>query len=514
MERYAIYLRKSRADLELEKYGETETLARHEKTLIELAEKKKLYIAGIYKEVVSGETISARPEVQKLLTDVEGGQYTGVIVMEIERLARGDTIDQGIIAKTFKENSTKIVTPSKIYDPDNEFDEEYFEFGLFMSRREYKTINRRIQRGRIASAKEGKAIMSTAPYGYDKVKIKNGKGFTLKPNKEAKIVKLIYSLYNGGDGVNSIAKKLDEMKVGPRKGDKWSKSTITDILKNPVYMGMVRWGYEKEKKKTTQGTERTTREKRDEYIYVIGLHPAIITKETFEKAQKRRKHNTHKCTTLGNELKNPLAGLIYCQKCGSLMSRLGCNRKNKYDSIICLNRDCDNVSTPLFLLENAVIKALEECIGKLEIKIELKKDYVLGAVEEDAAKELNKSLATTEKQLSQTYDFLEQGLYSPEVFKQRNSELQTRKIETEQAIIKIIEEDKNRNCAILRIPQAKNFFKVYHKIPTAEGKNQSLKIIINKVEYLKERANTKGSGMKENFKVKIYPNFDMKNDYI
>lgn len=512
MEQYAIYLRKSRADLELEKYGEMETLARHEKTLTELAEKKKFYIAEIYKEVVSGETISARPEVQKLLTDVEGGQYSGVIVMEIERLARGDTIDQGIIAKTFKESSTKIITPSKIYDPDNEFDEEYFEFGLFMSRREYKTINRRIQRGRIASAKEGKAIMSTPPYGYDKVKIKNEKGFTLKPNKEAKIVKLIYSLYNNGDGANAIAKKLDEMKVRPRKDDKWSKSTITDILKNPVYMGMVRWGYEKEKKKITHGTERTTREKRDEYIYVIGLHPTIITKETFEKAQKRRKQNTHKCTTPGNELKNPLAGLIYCQKCGSLMSRLGCNRKNKYDSIICPNRDCDNVSAPLFLLENAIIKALEEWIGKLEITAQHKKDDISGEAEKAICEELQKTLATTQKQLSQTYDFLELGLYSPDIFKQRNSELQIRKSETEQAIIKIREEEKNRNCAISLIPQVKNFFDIYYKIPTAEGKNASLKILLKRAEYIKEKANKKGSGTSENFKVKIYP--IIKADYI
>ena len=46
------------------------------------------------------------------------------------------------------------MTPAKIYDPNNEFDEEYFEFGLFMSRREYKTIKKRLQRGRVSSAKE------------------------------------------------------------------------------------------------------------------------------------------------------------------------------------------------------------------------------------------------------------------------------------------------------------------------------------------------------------------------
>ena len=62
---YCIYLRKSRADIELESYNEGETLARHEKVLKELAGKMNLQIAQIYKEIVSGETIAARPVVQQ-----------------------------------------------------------------------------------------------------------------------------------------------------------------------------------------------------------------------------------------------------------------------------------------------------------------------------------------------------------------------------------------------------------------------------------------------------------------
>jgi len=155
---YAIYLRKSREDIESEKYGEGETLARHEKILTTLAKKRNLPIGKIYREVVSGETISERNEMQKLLKDVENEKWTGVLVVEVERLARGDTADQGRVAKAFKYAHTKIITPVKTYDPDNEFDEEYFEFGLFMSRREYKTINRRLQRGREISCQEGKFV--------------------------------------------------------------------------------------------------------------------------------------------------------------------------------------------------------------------------------------------------------------------------------------------------------------------------------------------------------------------
>ena len=119
---YCLYLRKSRTDDEAEARGEGETLARHEKALMELAKRQHLNVTEIYREVVSGDTIAARPVMQQLLSAVEQGVWEGVLVMEVERLARGDTIDQGIVAQTFKFSGTKIVTPMKTYNPSNEFD--------------------------------------------------------------------------------------------------------------------------------------------------------------------------------------------------------------------------------------------------------------------------------------------------------------------------------------------------------------------------------------------------------
>ena len=65
---------------------------------------------------------------QKLLLDVRQGKWKGVLVVEVERLARGETMDQGIVSKAFKVSNTKIITPMKTYYPNDEFDEEYFEF--------------------------------------------------------------------------------------------------------------------------------------------------------------------------------------------------------------------------------------------------------------------------------------------------------------------------------------------------------------------------------------------------
>ena len=204
---YCIYLRKSRKDLEAEQHGEGETLARHERALLALAKKNNLIISNIYREVVSGETIAARPVMQQLLREVEQNLWDGVLVMEVERLARGDTIDQGVVQRAFQYSNTLIITPSKTYDPANEFDEEYFEFGLFMSRREYKTIKRRMQNGRYAAISEGKWPYNSAPYGFRRVKLEKEKGWTLAfDENEAPVVRLIFSMFTGPErvGIRSI----------------------------------------------------------------------------------------------------------------------------------------------------------------------------------------------------------------------------------------------------------------------------------------------------------------------
>ena len=185
--------------------------------LIELSKKQNLNIVKIYKEIVSGDSIAARPQMQALLEDVTVGKYAGVLVVEIERLARGDTIDQGIVAQAFRDSSTKIITPTKTYDPDNEFDEEYFEFALFMSRREYKTIKRRMQAGRLASVKEGNYISTTAPYGYRKVNPEPKVHTLAIIPEEAEIIRLIYNMYLEGHGTKYIADELNKIGISPKK---------------------------------------------------------------------------------------------------------------------------------------------------------------------------------------------------------------------------------------------------------------------------------------------------------
>jgi DNA invertase Pin-like site-specific DNA recombinase len=502
-EEYCLYLRKSRADMELEAQGAMETLKRHESMLIDMSKKKNLPITKIYKEIVSGETISARPVVQQLLEEVEQGRWSGVLVVEVERLARGDTIDQGIVARAFKVGQAKIITPTKTYDPNNEFDEEYFEFGLFMSRREYKTISRRIQRGRKASAQEGKFLGSTPPFGYDKVKIQGEKGYTLAPNKDAETVQLIYRLYLQGIGAGLIANKLDNMQKSPLYSKYWSKATISNILKNPTYIGKTRWGYLSEKTFIDNGSVLKKRCKSDDYIYVDGIHPAIITPETFEKAQQERLKSTHKNIKPLNVLRNPLTGLVKCKICGASMTRI-CNTKNSYDSLYCSNNRCNNVSAPIYLVENKIIKILNEWSENYEVTYPLI-SITNNKDNERFLKTLKISLNSIDSQIAKTYDFLEQGIYTTEVFAQRNSELAKRKASLLNEISELEESINKSNNNIELIPKVRKVLNEYYELTDAKEKNELLHNVISKIEYQKEKANTKGNINNDNFELNVYP---------
>lgn len=290
---YCIYLRKSRIDKDYEESGDT--LLRHEKMLREFAVKNKMTVTKIYREIVSGESISNRPALQELLHDVEKDCWDGVIVADIERLARGDTCDQGIIINTFKFTNTKIITPNKIYNATDEFDEGFFEFSLFMSRQEYKVIKRRLQRGKYASVKEGKFVSSTPPYGYDRVKLRGEKGYTLEENhEESRIVQRIFESFsekskhttNTTQILKQIKNELDLSNVTTRNGASWSINSLREILKNPVYIGKIRWNSRPRITKIANGKKVTVRPRNKEYEIYDGLHSAIVNEALFYEVQK------------------------------------------------------------------------------------------------------------------------------------------------------------------------------------------------------------------------------------
>ena len=483
-DKYAMYLRKSRADIELESIEKMETLKRHKKILSELARKQHLNVVAIYEEVVSGESIADRPEMQKLLNDVFQKKYKGVLVVEVERLARGDTKDQGEVAEAFKYSNTLIVTPTKTYDPHNQFDEEYFEFGLFMSRREYKTIQRRLQTGKLMSIKEGNYMGSLPPYGYDIVTPAK-KVRTLEPNDQAQYVKMMFDWFvNDNMSSGAIARKLTSMGVPTLTGKlEWNRATVKDILQNNLYTGKIRWNRRKCSKE--YDGEKLSKKKRrltsSDYLIAEGKHPAIIDQAIFDKAQTM--FNGQVPVNANEKIINPLARLLFCKHCGKAIGYQSfATRKNTvprfthHESTYCKVK-----SMPASDVINALIRSLQDVIDDYEMELNSGKNFKSNA---NIIESLEKELAVCSVRKDELFEYFEKKIYSLDEFIERKSKLEDR-VQNIKA-----ELEKEKSMAHETVDYRQKIITYKKAIESlkddnvdAKAKNDFLKEIIERIEY-------------------------------
>lgn len=510
---YCIYLRKSRKDLEAEQHGEGETLARHENALLSLAKSQKLSISTIYREVVSGDTIAARPVMQQLLREVESGIWDGVLVMEVERLARGDTIDQGVVQRAFQYSNTLIVTPMKTYDPANEFDQEYFEFGLFMSRREYKTIKRRMQAGRYAAVHEGKWPFNTSPFGWKRVKLTDEKGWILEPDeKEAPVVQLIFQLFTGQNriGITSIKHYLNDRKVSPRKGGQWTESSILGILTNIVHDKRVGIGHRKSVHKIENGVPVTIRPRSEYEIDTEGRQPRLIDHDTFLEAQSYIGNGNPKLPE-SYGVKNPLSGIIICSECKRRMLRRPAAPKNgkgilTYDMLICKTDKCPTVGSPLELVERQLYAALKDWVEGYRLEAVPPKS--LAPEKEQLLQSAVQEHNALTRQNDHIHDLLEQGVYDIETFLKRSRSLQERLKEASKTVSRLekeLEYEKEKETHFLQfLPSCENLLEHYWNLSVQE-RNKALKLLIESVEYKKTVRNKRGEKDIPSFELTIKP---------
>lgn len=441
----ALYLRKSREDDELK----DETLARHEKMLLDYCARNGLHISRTYKEVVSGENIQNRPQMQALLDDVAAGLFDGVVCIELERLSRGNPIDQCEILDTFKASKTKIYTLQKVYDlTKEELDEEYFEFALFMSRREYKTIKRRLLRGRMQAAQEGYYTNSHDPFGYDRQKTE--KGFVLSENKkEADIVRLIFSRYVSGIGAYRIADELNAMGAWTKKGCAWTAPAIIRLIQNQLYIGKIHiWKYNK---------------------WVEGKHEGIINPDIFSKAQLLHSTKSPKVRQK-YEPKNPFSGFTYCGYCDRLMQRTHRNGQIK-EYLVCVNPMCEcRKSVRLDKLEPMILTELKEISKNFNYFLEEDEP------ETNETELLTAELKTKEKQIDRACEMLEQNIYDVETFKKRTDKIHAEIEKIKEKLLELETPKPYKNT----IPNLEKVFEQYSGLDIA-SKNKLLRAVIKKI---------------------------------
>lgn len=371
------YLRKSRADDPL--LSIEEVLSKHETILNEWAERNLGKIVpeeNKYREVVSGETIADRPEFQKVLKRIESPKIKAILVVEVQRLSRGDLEDAGRLIKLLRYTNTLVITPMKTFDLKDEYDRDIFERELKRGN-EYLEYQKKIMgRGRVLSASQGNYIGTKPPYGYDKIVVMDGKRKcpTLAINEErADIVRMIFNAYvHENTGTSSIANRLNDLQIKPPKSTKWTADTIRDLLENPHFIGMVRWNQRKAVLVVDNGEFRKTRPKtaESEVILVKGRHEAIISEELFYAAQEKRGRSHRTCDN--RSLRNPLASLLFCE-CGRAMSYRHSTRGDlnyREPRLVCNDQHhCGNGSCSVSELVEFVANILRQKISEYEIEV-------------------------------------------------------------------------------------------------------------------------------------------------
>ncbi|MGN0298948.1 MAG: recombinase family protein, partial [Lachnospiraceae bacterium] len=482
---------KSRADNVNETVAET--LARHEKQLQEFAKRelgRAIPETYIYREVVSGETIQDRPFMQLLLKQLETKQFKGVLVMEPQRLSRGDMLDCGTIVHAFRYTETLIVTPMKTYNLEDKYDRKFFEMELSRGNDYLEYTKEILQRGRIASVKEGQFIGNVAPYGYRRTsyKAENGRIFhTLEPDPiEADAVRYIFELYLQGYGYHKICHILNSLNIKPRNLDSWSLTSLKDLLQNPVYIGKIRWNWRKTVVSYQDGNLKKSRPKSDanDCIIVDGKHPALISDETFQMAQSRIDNNPRIHTEC--KLTNPLAGLLFCE-CGKAMIRKQYKNQTKTTCLpryLCTNQPiCRTQSSTMDAIIDAVIVQMNEQVDDFKLKLDNGQNNV-EELKKSTINKLKAELEELETQETKQFDLLEKGIYSEDIFMLRRNQLLKRRqeltdqiSETQKTQMKIIDFNERITSFEAAIDALSN------ESMSAEDKNILLKKCIKKITY-------------------------------
>ena len=379
------YLRKSQSDDPL--LTVEEVLAKHESILDGWSEK---HLGGKtpenhkFREVVSGETLKERPEIQKVLRLIESPKIRALKCVEPQRLTRGDLEDIGRLMKLLKLTNTLVITPDewggqRIYDLHDEYDWNAFESELKKGNDFLKYTKRILGRGRLISFSAGNFVGNRAPYGYKRIFITEGKKEcpTLEINPdEAPVVKLIFDLYLQGLGTFRIMDRLHELGIkSPTGKARWSQTSIGTILSNEHYIGKVRWFHKKTVQTVKDGEIITSRPTAEDYLVYPGKHPAIITEEVFNAVQKKKgslpKHKK------GTKLVNPLAGLLYCG-CGMAMKyhkyvKNGVVRAEPRYACTYPTR-CDHASCVASELLDVLKNILRETLSDFEARVESGED--------------------------------------------------------------------------------------------------------------------------------------------
>lgn len=336
-----------------------------------IAQKPEWCLAGIYAdEGISGTRADKRDEFQKMIKACLGGKIDYIITKSVSRFAR-NTVECLEYVRMLKSRGIGVLFEEQNIDTLKSDSELYLVIYAGFAQSESESMSKNITWSFRKNFEEGKV---TFIYGKILGYRKGDNGEPEIDEKEAVIVEKIFDFYLSGMTLRGVAEAINaEFPVIPKK-ERMSSSSILSILSNEKYCGDAIL----QKTITVDCISKTRRKNTGEapMYYVQNNHPAIISREKFNKVQEeliRRKNKTPQSaktaiTSAGKYSKYALTEVLVCGECGSRFRRCTWARNGKRKVVWrCTNRldfgpkYCKNSPTvDEDKLKNAVVRAINK----------------------------------------------------------------------------------------------------------------------------------------------------------
>jgi site-specific DNA recombinase len=486
----ADYIRKSR--------GESDSdLENHRLILKELCEKNG-WTSVEYSEIETGDSLSMRPEMQRLLSDVTNGVYDAVCVVDIDRLGRGDLGDQDKIKKAFAKSGTLIVTPQHIYNLDNENDEFAVDIKSFIARQEYKQIVRRLTQGKRVGARRGHWTNGTPPYPYeyerwgDKY---NPKGLVVNDEKLSIYRFMVDATVKRNMHPLEIAYELNKMGVPSPRGGDWSNVAIYRLMLNETHLGWI------VSNKTTGDGHARKKESAKEVKKIPKSNWSIV-KDRHEAVKTQEEHNAIKLFYSGfrvNQKRKPneirgFTGLIKCGLCGKTM---GTQIRHGKEDI----RWCWYVSPTGIRCGNAGGVITNEFYKKIIQKLEERKETLEKSLNDDLSQKAKEKLQNEidlvldgiknkKKSLNRIVEAYEDGVYTLAQYKERKEKTEgfIQSLEDKVEILKLQMKERSNEFKEEKLNEIERAIRVLKEDVDSNIRNRALKKVIEKILWTRTKS--------------------------
>jgi len=455
MKKAGLYLRVS-TEMQVEK----DSLPTQEKLLKRFCSANDYKVQKIYREAGESAKNTARPKLDELKQDAIDGMLDAVVVLRLDRITRSNR-DLWSLVEFFEAHSVEFISMTENFDTRGPVGRFMLNMLASLAQMERETIAHRVAEAMYSRADDGKWNGGVIPYGYTtQARIAAEHKKAGKPPKdaiaaatklcpvprilyidkdEAELLRRIFDHYLETRSLRNTVRWLNANGYRTRRGKLWASSTVHRLLSSNIYLGRISYG----KRTHDLNTGKLKKNKKTKIMNGNGHQPALVDKETFDKAQEILAEKAGKPRSSPRTYLLSGAHVLRCGKCGGAMYGYTQRKKGEkkeyfyyrcHHHISIGNEACEGLSIPGHSLDNFVIETLKNLSHDCQFLADKRK--MLAAMKKKAntrrrgkdsdLSRLRTEEAKTEARIDTLLEKLETRVIDDTTFKQRHQELRHR----------------------------------------------------------------------------------------